>query len=126
MSVPTNLLYTNSHEWVEIINETTIRTGLTAYATEQLGELVFINLPEVGDSVTAEEAFSDVESVKAVSDFISPATGEVTAINEQLLDEPGVVNQSPYETWFAEIGNVAAKRELLTAAEYEKLLAEEA
>lgn len=126
MNVPKNLMYTKTHEWVEILNDTTIKTGLTEYATEQLGELVFINLPDVGDTVTADGAFSDVESVKAVSDFISPATGEVTKINEQLLDEPGVANGKPYEAWFAEISNITAKRELLTPAEYEKLLAEQA
>lgn len=126
MSIPKNLLYTKSHEWVEILDDGAVKTGLTEYAAEQLGELVFINLPEVGDNVTAEDAFCDVESVKAVLDFLSPATGEVREINEKLLDEPGSVNDAPYENWFAVIGNITEKRELLTPEEYEKLLAEEA
>ncbi len=126
MNIPKNLMYTKSHEWVELVNDTTVKTGLTEYATTQLGELVFINLPEVGDSVSADENFADVESVKAVSDVICPATGEVTAVNEELLDSPGSINQAPYEAWLVEISNVSEKRELLTAEEYEKLLAEEA
>ena len=126
MNVPSNLKYTKTHEWVEIIDEKTVRTDLTAYAAENLGDLVFINLPEVGDSVTNGEALGDVESVKAVSDFMSYVTGEVTAVNEQILDEPGTVNGDPFGTWFVEIGNVTEKGELLTPEEYEKVLAEEA
>lgn len=125
MNIPKNLLYTKSHEWVELSGETA-KTGLTEYATTQLGELVFINLPETGDSVSAGETFADVESVKAVSDVMSAVSGEVTAINEELLDSPGSINQAPYEAWLVEIGNVSDKIELLTAEEYEKLLAEEA
>ena len=126
MNVPKNLLYTKSHEWVEMLNDKTLRTGLTEYATVELGELVFINLPEVGDEVEADENFADVESVKAVSDVVCPATGEISAINEALLDAPGYINTAPYESWLVEIKNVSKKRELLSAAEYEKLLAEEA
>ena len=87
---------------------------------------MFINLPEVGDQVEAEGSFGDVESVKAVSDIISPATGEVSAVNDAALDSPGDVNGDPYGVWLAEISNVTAKRELLTPEEYEKLLEEEA
>lgn len=125
MNIPKNLLYTRSHEWVEI-NGDTLKVGLTEHATEQLGDLVFINLPEVGDEVEAEGAFSDVESVKAVSDVLSPATGEVTEINEAILDAPESVNADPYGAWFAVIAKVTDKRELLTPEEYEKLLEEEA
>ncbi len=125
MNIPKNLLYTKSHEWVEVDGDK-VKVGLTEHATEQLGDLVFINLPEVGDSVEAEGEFGDVESVKAVSDVLSPATGEVTAVNEAVLDAPESVNADPYGAWLAEIGNVTAKRELLTPEEYEKLLEEEA
>lgn len=125
MNVPKNLMYTASHEWVEIDGDK-MKIGLTEHASEQLGDLVFINLPEVGDQVEAEGAFGDVESVKAVSDIISPATGEVTAVNDAALDSPGDVNGDPYGVWLAEISNVTAKRDLLTPEEYEKLLEEEA
>lgn len=125
MNIPKNLLYTKSHEWVEIDGDK-LKVGLTEHATEQLGDLVFINLPEVGDSVEAEGEFGDVESVKAVSDVVSPATGEVSAVNDAVLDSPESVNADPYGAWLAEISNVTAKRELLTPEEYEKLLEEEA
>lgn len=125
MNIPKNLMYTASHEWVEI-NDDTMKIGLTEHAAEQLGDLVFINLPEVGDSVEAEGEFGDVESVKAVSDIISPATGKVTAVNEAALDEPGSINSDPYGVWLAEIGSVSAKRELMNPEEYEAFLAQEA
>jgi len=106
--------------------DNTAKTGLTEYATTQLGELVFINLPEAGDSVSAGETYADVESVKAVSDVMSAVSGDVTAINEELLDSPGSINQDPYAAWLIEIGNISEKNELLTAEQYEALLAEEA
>ena len=82
------------------MDDTTVTVGLTDYAQDALGDLVFVNLPEPGDDVTAGEAFSDVESVKAVSDVLSPVTGQVEEINEELLDSPESVNQSPYDAWF--------------------------
>ena len=126
MKNPTDLLYTKSHEWVKKLDDGTVKVGLTDYAQHELGDLVFINLPEVGDQVEAEGSFGDVESVKAVSDIISPAAGEVSAVNDAALDSPGDVNGDPYGVWLAEISNVTAKRELLTPEEYEKLLEEEA
>ena len=90
-NIPANLKYSKSHEW--ILEEDGVFTiGLTDYAQGALGDIVFINLPEEGDSVTAGESFSDVESVKAVSDVFSPVTGTVTAVNEALLDDPAQVN----------------------------------
>ena len=125
MNIPKNLLYTKTHEWVEMVNDTTLRIGLTAYAAEHLGDLVFINLPEVGDEVVAGENLCDVESVKAVSDVFSPATGEVTAINEEVLDAPQNINADPYSSWMVEIGNITDKAELLTPEQYEVVAAEE-
>ena len=87
MNTPENLLYTKSHEWVLMEGDTT-RVGLTDHAQEALGDLVFVNLPEAGDAVTAGEALGDVESVKAVSDIFCPVTGTVRAANEALLDAP--------------------------------------
>ncbi|QHQ61779.1 glycine cleavage system protein GcvH [Anaerocolumna sedimenticola] len=119
------LLFTKTHEWVQFLEESTIRVGLTDYAQKELGDLVFVNLPEVGDEVTAEEAFADVESVKAVSNVYSPVTGTVKAVNEELLDTPELINSEPYETWFIEIDNVSEQVELLSKDEYEKFIQEE-
>ena len=119
MNVPENLLYSKSHEWVEKTGETTARVGLTDYAQDALGDLVFVNLPEPGDPVTDGEPFADVESVKAVSDVYSPVTGAVAAVNEELLDRPQLINESPYEAWFVEVEEIAAFGELMVAAAYE-------
>lgn len=125
MNNPTDLKYTKSHEWVKFTTETTARVGLTDFAQNSLGDIVFVNLPETGDAVTMGESFSDVESVKAVSDIFSPFTGEVSAINEEVLDEPAKINSDPYGTWLVEISGITDQEELLDAAAYEKICAEE-
>jgi glycine cleavage system H protein len=122
MNVPKELMYTKSHEWVKTVDETTVVVGLTDYAQDALGDLVFVNLPEPGDDVTAGEAFGDVESVKAVSDVLSPVTGQVEEINEELLDSPESVNQSPYDAWFVKIKDVSGKEELMDGEAYEAYL----
>ena len=99
--------------------------GLTDYAQSELGDLVFVNLPEVGDTVEAGEVFGDVESVKAVSDVYSPVTGEVTEINEELLDSPELINDDAYEAWFIKVKDVSGTEELLSAEEYEAFVASE-
>lgn len=124
MNVPKELLYARSHEWVSLEGETA-RVGLTDFAQSQLGDLVFINLPQVGDALTAGEVFADVESVKAVSDIYSPITGEVTAVNEELLDAPQLVNESPYGAWLVEVGDLGDREELLDADAYEEFCAQE-
>lgn len=125
MSNPTDLKYTKSHEWVKFTSETTARVGLTDYAQNSLGDIVFVNLPETGDGAAMGESFSDVESVKAVSDIFSPFTGEISAINEEVLDEPAKINSDPYGTWLVEISGITDQEELLEAAAYEKICAEE-
>ena len=119
MNVPKELMYTKSHEWVKTVYDTTVMVGLTDYAQDALGDLVFVNLPEAGDEVTAGEAFADVESVKAVSDVYSPVTGTVEEVNEALLDAPESINESPYDAWLVKIGSVTDTEELMSAAEYE-------
>ncbi|MDR1525171.1 MAG: glycine cleavage system protein GcvH [Tannerella sp.] len=113
-----NLLYAKTHEWVEFIDETTVRIGISDFAQQELGDLVFVNLPEVGDAVTAGIAFGDVESVKAVSDVISPVTGTVTEINEELLGRPELINEDAYENWFIKVEDIAEQSELMSPAEY--------
>lgn len=121
MAVQKGLLYTKDHEWVKEEGGEYV-VGITDYAQSELGDLVFVNLPEEGDSVTKGEAFSDVESVKAVSDVLSPLTGVVSAINEAVLDAPESINSSPYEAWFVKVKDVTDKEELLSAEEYEEFL----
>ena len=112
MSDPKELLYSKSHEWVEMIDDTTAKVGLTDYAQSELGGLVFVNLPEEGDDVVAGEQFADVESVKAVSDVFSPVTGTVAEINEDLLDAPEMINDSPYDAWFVKVENISEKYDI--------------
>ena len=102
-----------------------VTIGLTDYAQSELGDLVFVNLPEEGDSVSVGEAFGDVESVKAVSDVYSPVSGVVCEINEELLDAPESINGAPYDAWFIKVKEVSEKEELLSPSEYEAFVASE-
>ena len=122
MKVPENLLYTKTHEWVKTLPNGNVQVGLTDHAQHAMGELVYVSLPEPGDSVAIGEAFSDVESVKTASDVFSPVDGVVVSVNGQLADEPQAINKAPYETWLAEFGSIGAKEELLSAQQYEQLI----
>lgn len=102
MNIPADLLYTETHEWARVDGDV-VEIGLTDFAQSELGDLVFVNLPEEGDEVTAGESFADVESVKAVSDVMSPANGTVVAVNEELLDNPALINESPYDAWLVRV-----------------------
>ncbi len=124
MILKDELKYSKSHEWVKLDGGTAV-VGLTDFAQSELGDLVFVNLPEVGDTVEAGEVFGDVESVKAVSDVYSPVTGEVTEINEELLDSPELINDNAYEAWFIKVKDVSATEELLTAEEYKAFVESE-
>lgn len=125
MNHPTELKYSKSHEWVKFLDETTALIGLTDYAQSELGDLVFVNLPEAGDEVTGGEAFADVESVKAVSDVFSPVSGTVAEVNEELLDAPEMLNQDPYGAWMIKVENITGTEELLDAEEYVKFIESE-
>ena len=119
MNFPAELKYSKSHEWIKMIDDTTALVGITDFAQSELGDLVFINLPAEGDAVTKEESFCDVESVKAVSDVMSPVTGVVAEVNTELEDEPQKLNEAPYEAWIAKISDITDFEELLDAAAYE-------
>lgn len=121
MSNPIELQYSKSHEW--LAEDGTV--GITDFAQEALGDVVFIGLPQVGDTVTAGESFGDVESVKAVSDLISPVTGVIVAVNEGLEDTPEALNEDPYANWIIKVEEITDKEELLDAAAYEAFCAEE-
>ena len=125
MNFPAELLYSKSHEWVQMLDDPPARVGITDFAQDSLGDLVFVNLPMVGDNVNAEEALCDVESVKAVSDVISPVTGVIAEVNEDLLDAPEKLNEDPYGAWIARIEQITDKAELMDAAAYEAFTQEE-
>lgn len=116
--------YTKSHEWVEKDGDLYL-IGITDHAQEQLGDLVFINLPSVGDEVDAGSALADVESVKAVSDIMSPCTGTVAEVNEELADTPELMNQDPYGAWIAKIENVSETEELMDEEAYKAFVEQE-
>lgn len=119
MNIPEELKYAKSHEWVKMLDDETALVGLSDYAQDALGDLVFVNLPEAGDEVSAGEVFADVESVKAVSDVYSPVSGTVAEVNETLLDVPESINEAPYEAWFIKVEHITDTQDLMSAAEYE-------
>ncbi|OAS17075.1 glycine cleavage system protein GcvH [Paenibacillus oryzisoli] len=120
-NVQANLLYTKEHEWVEKLSDTVVRIGITDFAQDQLGDIVFVELPKVGTSVTANESIGSVESVKTVSDIFCPVSGKVTAVNSTLEGSPELVNTASFgEGWMVEveISGPEALEGLLSAAEY--------
>ena len=121
MNIPENLKYLPSHEWV-LIEGSKAKVGISDYAQHALGDVVYISLPEVGDDVTADESFADVESVKAASEVFSPVTGTVTAINDALDSDAGLLNQDPYANWIIEVEFTELSDKLVDAAEYSKLI----
>lgn len=124
MNYPTNLQYSKSHEWVMMDGDVAV-IGISDFAQDALGDVVFVNLPEVGDSTTAGEPFGDVESVKAVSDLISPVSGTVCAVNEELMDAPEMLNSDPYGAWIIKVENVSGNEDMLSASDYETFCASE-
>ena len=124
MNFPAELKYTKDHEWMKMEGDIAV-IGISDFAQDALGDVVFINLPAVGDAVTAGESFGDVESVKAVSDVNSPVTGVVVEVNEELNDSPENLNSDPYGSWIIKVENITATEELLDAAAYEAFCAEE-
>ena len=124
MNIPAELKYSKSHEWVKMDGNTAV-IGITDFAQDALGDVVFINLPAEGDEVSAGEALGDVESVKAVSDVLCPVSGTVCAVNEALADAPETLNSDPYGAWIIKVSQVTGSEELLDAAAYEAHCAQE-
>lgn len=127
MSTPKDLRYSEEHEWVKVEGEK-VRVGITHFAQHELGDIVFVELPEVGDEVTADEAFGSVESVKTVSELYAPVSGKVVEINEDLSDNPEFVNESPYEkAWMIviELSNNSELDKLMSAEQYEEMINED-
>ena len=124
MNYPVELKYTKDHEWMVMEGDIAV-IGIADFAQDALGDVVFINLPEVGDTVTAGESFGDVESVKAVSDVNSPVTGVIVEVNEDLVDSPENLNSDPYGSWIIKVEQITETEELMDAAAYEAFCAEE-
>lgn len=126
MSTPKEFRYSEEHEWVKVEGEK-VRIGITHFAQSELGDIVFVELPEVGDEITADEPFGSVESVKTVSELYAPISGKVVEVNEELSDSPEFVNESPFEkAWMIVIEPSALSEmdNLMTAEQYEKMIKE--
>jgi glycine cleavage system H protein len=127
MDFPKDLKYTKEHEWVREENGSVV-VGITDYAQDSLGDVVYVELPQEGGAVTKDEPFGVVESVKAVSDLYSPVSGKVVEVNDAIADSPEVINEDPYgDAWMVkvEVGNPPETTELLTAEEYQNYIEEE-
>ncbi len=122
--LPENLRYAETHEWAMLENSQLVRVGITDFAQAELGDLVFIELPEVGRKLAAGEQCAVVESVKTASDLFAPVTGEIVAINEQVCDEPELVNDAPYQNWLfcIKAEDVSELENLLTASAYQQMI----
>ena len=124
---PKDRNYSAEHEWVQIEDDGRALVGITEYAQEQLGDVVFVELPDVGTPIAQFQKMGEIESVKAVSELYSPMSGEINEINDQLLDSPELINDDPYQTgWLVRLSNVSDSElgELMTADEYENYLAQ--
>ncbi|PTQ85551.1 glycine cleavage system protein GcvH [Nitrosomonas ureae] len=127
MSIPTHLKYSKSHEWVKSEVDGTVTVGITHHAQELLGDMVFIELPEVGRVLKQKEECAVAESVKAAADVYSPLSGEVTAVNSPLVDEPGKINEDAYSAWLFKLkpSNTAELDGLMDATAYNELVENE-
>ena len=125
MTYPTDRKYTNDHEWIRISGETA-DVGITDYAQRQLGDVVYVDLPDVGKTIAAGESFGSIESVKAVSELFAPMSGEVVAVNPQLKERPEMVNTDPHNAWMVKIrlADPSASGTLIDAPAYEALVKE--
>lgn len=123
MSYPADLKYTKEHEWVRV-NGSEGTIGITDFAQQQLGDVVYVELPDVGSTITAGQVFGTIESVKAVSELFAPVSGEVTEINTSLKDRPDHVNSKPHETWMVKVkmNNTGDMASLMDAGAYESLI----
>lgn len=125
MNIPKNLKYARTHEWVELLPGGRAKIGITDFAQNELGDIVFINLPDVGDSIALKAPFAEVESVKAVSEVYSPVAGVICAVNDELDATPELINESPYEAWLIEVENIKSTEDLMDAAAYEEFASQE-
>jgi glycine cleavage system H protein len=122
---PEQLRYSKEHEWLSAVEDGTATVGITSHAADALGDVVFVQLPEVGSAVTAGESCGELESTKSVSDLYSPVTGEVTEVNEDVVNDPSLVNSAPFEGgWLFKVRATEEPSELISAAEYDAFIGE--
>ncbi len=124
MIIPKELMYTKTHEWIQFLENGNVRVGITDHAQEAMGDIVFVELPQEGDTFDTGDSIAVVESVKAVSDIYAPVGGNVVAVNEALADAPELLNDDCYQAWIAELED-EQEEDLLTPEEYEELLTSE-
>lgn len=128
MSLPNDLMYTKEHEWIKKEEGNKVRIGITDFAQDELGDIVFVELPEIDETIDADDSFGSVESVKTVSELYAPVSGTVVEVNEELEDSPELVNESPYENaWMivVELNDESELDELLTAEQYQAVIEED-
>ena len=124
MDIPKDYRYTKTHEWVAFTDDGKAKIGITDFAQQELGDIVYVNLPEIGDKFEAEEVFADIESVKTAEDIFTPVAGRVASVNEELTEKPELVNENAFEAWFVELDGVEEPAGLMNAEEYEQFIAE--
>ena len=124
--VPSDLLYAKSHEWLRFTAEDVAEIGISDFAQSSFGDIVVVNLPEEGAAVVAGENATDVESVKAVADIVSPVTGTISRVNAELESGPEAVNERPYEAWIFEVSGITEREALLDAEQYAAFCEQEA
>jgi glycine cleavage system H protein len=125
-NLPTDLKYAATHEWARLENDNTVRIGITDFAQQELGDLVFIELPEVGRKLEEQEQCAVVESVKTASDLFSPVSGEVVSVNQAAIDEPELINDDPYGAWLfcIKAGDLSTLNHLMTSEGYQRMIEE--
>jgi len=118
------LYYSKSHEWVKVLEEDMVLIGITDFAQSELGDVVFVDLPDVGDTISQEDEFGAVESVKAASDLVAPVSGEILEVNEDLIGEPELLNKEPYDNWLLKVilENADELGNLLSSEEYKEFI----
>ena len=124
MNFPVNLKYAKSHEWVKDLGNGLYEIGISDFAQKELGDIVYVNLPQAGDDLEAGKSFADLESVKAVSDIYSPVNATVVEINEELISSPELINQDPYEAWLIKLEDVVQSGDFMSGEEYEDFIVE--
>jgi glycine cleavage system H protein len=125
MNIPKNLLYTRTHEWIDFKEDNVALVGITDFAQSELGDIVYVNLPNEGEEFAAGDIVADIESVKTASDMFMPVTGAISATNGALADQPELINQKPYDAWIIEVSGIEDRVAMLSPDEYDAFVRSE-
>jgi glycine cleavage system H protein len=125
MNIPKNLLYTRTHEWIDFKEDNVALIGITDFAQSELGDIVYVNLPNEGEEFAAGDIVADIESVKTASDMFMPVTGAISATNGALADQPELINQKPYDAWIIEVSGIEDRVAMLSPDEYDAFVRSE-